>query len=160
MLESEIQSRVRDASHPFFERVIVDLMVAMGYGDGDASKSRLTGRSGDRGIDGAIKEDTVGLNEVYVQTKKYTEGGNFGVGDFRNIGGAIDTAGTSKGVCVSTAELTRSAWDYVARNTKRVVPTDTEELTQPMIQRGVRIRTRVRHEIERVDEDYFDQEAL
>ena len=160
MLESEILSLVRNSSPAFLERVIVDLLVAMGYGGGDATKSRVTGRSGDGGIDGTIREDALGLDEVYVQAKKYAEGSNVGESDLRNFAGAIDAAGTSKGVFVTTAGFTRSARDYIARSPKRIVLIDGEELARLMVQHGVGVRTRVRHEIKRVDEDYFGQEEL
>ncbi len=160
ILESEILSLVRSSSPEFLEHVIIDLLVAMGYGGGDATKSRVTGRSGDGGIDGTIREDALGLDEVYVQAKKYAEGSNVGEGDLRNFAGAIDAAGTSKGVFVTTAEFTRSARDYIARSPKRIVLIDGKELARLMVQHDVGVRTRVRHEIKRVDEDYFDQEEL
>ncbi len=160
MLESEILNLVRNSSPAFLERVIVDLLVAMGYGGGDATKSRVTGRSGDGGIDGTIREDALGLDEVYVQAKRYAEGSNVGEGDLRNFAGAIDAAGTSKGVFVTTAGFTQSAREYIARSPKRIVLIDGKELARLMIQHGVGVRTRVRYEIKRVDEDYFDQEEL
>ena len=160
ILESEILSLVRSSSPEFLEHVIIDLLVAMGYGGGDAAQSRVTGRSGDGGIDGTIREDALGLDEVYVQAKKYAEGSNVGEGDLRNFAGAIDAAGTSKGVFVTTAEFTRSARDYIARSPKRIVLIDGKELARLMAQHGVGVRTRVSHEIKRVDEDYFEQEDL
>ena len=160
ILESEILSLVRSSSPEFLEHVIIDLLVAMGYGGGDSAKSRVTGRSGDGGIDGTIREDALGLDEVYVQAKKYAEGSNVGEGDLRNFAGAIDAAGTSKGVFVTTAEFTRSAREYIARSPKRIVLIDGKELARLMVQHGVGVRTRVSHEIKRVDEGYFDQEEL
>ena len=160
MLESEVLSLVRSSSPEFLEHVIIDLLVAMGYGGGDAAKSRVTGRSGDGGIDGTIREDALGLDEVYVQAKKYAEGSNVGEGDLRNFAGAIDAAGTSKGVFVTTAEFTRSAREYIARSPKRIVLIDGKELARLMVQHDVGVRTRARHEIKWVDEDYFDQEEL
>ncbi len=160
MLESEILSLVRSSSPEFLEHVIIDLLVAMGYGGGDVAKSRVTGRSGDGGIDGTIREDALGLDEVYVQAKKYAEGSNVGEGDLRNFAGAIDAAGTSKGVFVTTAEFTRSAREYIARSPKRIVLIDGKELARLMVQHDVGVRTRARHEIKWVDEDYFDQEEL
>ena len=103
----------------FLERVVVDLLIAMGYGVGDAAKGRVTGRSGDGGIDGTIREDALGLDEVYVQAKKYAGGNTVGEGDLRSFAGAIDAAGTTKGVFVTTARFTRAARDYVGRSPKR-----------------------------------------
>ena len=160
LLEAEVLARVRNAESDFLERAVVDLLIAMGYGGGDAAMGRVTGRSGDGGIDGMIREDALGLDEVYVQAKKYAEGNTVGEGDLRNFAGAIDAAGTTKGVFVTTGGFTRAAKDYVARSPKRIVLIDGEELARLMVRHGVGVRTRVLHEIKRIDEDYFDQEAL
>ncbi len=159
-LEADVLHRVRDTAPAFFERVVVDLLIAMGYGGGNAKMGDVTGRSGDGGIDGTIREDALGLDEVYVQAKRYAEGNAVGEGDLRNFAGAIDAAGTTKGVFVTTASFTRAARDYVARSPKRIVLIDGAELAHLMVKHGIGVRTRVRHEIKRIDEDYFDQEAL
>ncbi|MCY3981346.1 MAG: restriction endonuclease [Alphaproteobacteria bacterium] len=158
-LEADVLHRVRDATPAFLERVVVDLLIAMGYGGGDATMGRVTGRSGDGGIDGTIREDALGLDEVYVQAKKYAESNTVGEGDLRNFAGAIDAAGTTKGVFVTTASFTRAASDYVARSPKRIILIDGAELARLMVRHGIGVRTWVRHEIKRIDEDYFDQEA-
>ncbi len=159
-LEADVLHRVRDAAPVFLERVVVDLLIAMGYGGGNAAMGRVTGRSGDGGIDGTIREDALGLDEVYVQAKKYAEGNAVGENDLRNFAGAIDAAGTTKGVFVTTARFTRAARDYVARSPKRIVLIDGAELDHLMVRHGIGVRTRVLHKIKRIDEDYFDQEAL
>jgi len=159
-LEADLLLRVRNASPAFLERVIVDLLVAMGYGGGDGARSRVTGRAGDGGIDGTIREDVLGLDEVYVQAKKYAAGNNVGEGDLRDFAGAIDAAGTTKGVCVTTSGFTRSARDYVKRSPKRIVLIDGEELARLMVRHGVGVRTRIHYEVRRIDEDYFDQEEF
>ena len=159
-LEADVIHRVRDAAPAFLEQVVVDLLIAMGYGGGDSMMGRVTGRSGDGGIDGTIREDALGLDEVYVQTKKYSEGNSVGESDLRNFAGAIDAAGTTKGVFVTTAGFTRAAKDYVARSPKRIVLIDGSELARLMVRHGIGVRTRALHEIKRIDEDYFDQEAL
>ena len=104
-LEVEVLARVRAAAPAFLERVVVDLLFAMG---------RVTGLSGDSGIDGNIREDTLGLDEVYLQAKKYADGNTVGEGDLRNFTGAIDAAGTTKGVFVTTSGFTQAAKNYVA----------------------------------------------
>ena len=108
-LEADVLNRVRTAPPAFLEQVVVDLLVAMGYGGGDAERGRVTGRSGDGGIDGTIREDALGLDEVYVQAKKYADGNTVGEGDLRNFAGAIDAAGTTKGVFVTTSGFTSAA---------------------------------------------------
>lgn len=157
-LEAEVLHRVRNGPPAFLERVVVDLLIAMGYGGGDAAKGQVTGRSGDGGIDGTIREDALGLDEVYVQAKKYADGNTVGEGDLRNFAGAIDAAGTTKGVFVTTAGFTRASRDYVTRSPKRIVLIDGEELARLMVQHGIGVRLRAVHEVKRIDEDYFDQE--
>ncbi len=159
VLEGEVLHRVRDAAPEFLERTVVDLLIAMGYGGGDAVMGLVTGRSGDGGIDGKIREDALGLDEVYVQTKKYAEGNTVGESDLRNFAGAIDAAGTTKGVFVTTSGFTRAAKNYVARSPKRIVLIDGEELARLMVRHGIGVRTQLRYEVNRIDEDYFDQDA-
>ena len=159
-LEAEVLDRVRKAAPAFLEKVVVDLLIAMGYGGGDAAMGHVTGRSGDGGIDGTIKEDTLGLDEVYIQAKKYADGNTVGESDLRNFAGAIDAAGTTKGVFVTTAAFTSAAKDYVKRSPKRIVLIDGEELARLMVEHDIGVRTRIRRAIKRIDEDYFEQEAL
>lgn len=159
-LEAEVGDRVRKAAPAFLEQVVVDLLIAMGYGGGDAAMGHVTGRSGDGGIDGTIKEDALGLDEVYIQAKKYADGHTVGEGDLRNFAGAIDAAGTTKGVFVTTAAFTSAAKDYVKRSPKRIVLIDGEELARLMVEHDVGVRTRIQYAIKRIDEDYFEQEAL
>lgn len=158
-LEFDVLDRVRKATPAFLEQVVVDLLIAMGYGGGNAAMGRVTGGSGDGGIDGTIREDTLGLDEVYVQAKKYAEGNTVGESDLRNFAGAIDAAGTTKGVFVTTADFTRGVRNYVARSPKRIVPIDGEELARLMVAHDIGVRTRIRHQIKRIDEDYFTQDA-
>ena len=159
VLELEVLARVRSAAPEFLEQVVVDLLIAMGYGGGDPAMGRVTGRSGDGGIDGMIKEDALGLDEIYVQAKKYTEG-SVGGADLRNFAGAIDAAGTNKGVFVTTVSFSSGARDYVAKSPKRIVLIDGEELARLMVQHNIGVRSWRGLEIKRMDEDYFEPESL
>ena len=159
-LEDDVLARVREAPPSFLEQVVIDLLIKMGYGGGDAAMGRVTGRSGDGGIDGTIKEDVLGLDEVYVQAKKYADSNTVGEPDLRSFAGAIDAAGTTKGVFVTTAGFTDAARAYVAKSPKRIVLIDGGELARLMVRHDIGVRTRVHHEIKRIDEDYFDQEIL
>ena len=158
-LEAEVLHRIYEAPPSFLEKVVVKLLIAMGYGGGDPARGRVTGRSGDGGIDGTIREDPLGLDEVYVQTKKFAEGNTVGEGDLRNFAGAIDAAGTTKGVFVTTASFTSAARSYVSRSPKRIVLIDGQELARLMVAHDIGVRTQQRYEIKRIDEDYFDQET-
>ena len=147
-LEADLLDRVRAAPSTFLERVVVGSPWAM-----------LEGGSGDGGIDG-IREDALGLDEVYLQAKKYAAGTTVGEGALRNFAGAIDAANTTKGVFVTTAGFTRSATDYVAKSPKRIVLIDGEELARLMVVHEIGVRTRIRYTIKRIDEDYFAGEDL
>ena len=158
VLETEVLNRVREGSPAFLEQVVVNLLISMGYGGGDAAMGRIAGRSGDGGIDGTIREDALGLDEVYLQAKKYAAGNTVGESDLRNFAGAIDAAGTSKGVFVTTAGFTRAAKDYVARSPKRIVLIDGEELARLMVEHDIGVRRKMCYEVKRIDEGYFDSE--
>lgn len=116
---------------------------------------RVTGRSADGGIDGTIWEDALGLNEVYVQAKKYAAGNAVGEGALRNFAGAIDASGTTKGVFVTTSSFTASAREYVRVSPKRIVLIDGPELARLLVSHDVGVRTKTLHKIKRIDEDYF-----
>ena len=158
VLESDVLDRIRDSDPAFLERVVVDLLIAMGYGGGDATMGRVTGQSGDGGIDGTIREDALGLDEVYVQAKKYAAGNSVGEGDLRNFAGAIDAAGTTKGVFVTTSSFTPAARKYLTRSPKRIVLIDGKELAHLMVQHDIGVRAKMNLEVKRIDEDYFQGE--
>ncbi len=159
-LEADVLDRVRSAEPAFLERAVRDLLIKMGYGRGVAERGQVTGGSGDGGIDGIINEDALGLDKIYIQAKRYAEGNTVGESALRDFAGALDAAGMTKGVFVTTARFTPAAEKYLARSPKRIVLIDGEKLAQLMVQHGVGVRTRVTHEIKQIDEDYFDQEAL
>ena len=157
-LEADVLDRVLQAAPAFLEQVVVDLMIAMGYGDGVAAMGQVTGGSGDGGIDGTIREDALGLDEVYLQAKKYADGNTVGESALRNFAGAIDATGAMKGVFVTTSSFTRAARDYVARSPKRIVLIDGDELARLMVKHNIGVRLKMRYEVKRIDEGYFDLE--
>ena len=140
---------------------MVALLIAMGYGGGDASMGRVTGRTGDGGIDGTIREDKLGLDEVYIQAKKYASGSTVGAGDVRNFVGAHVGAHAQKGVFVTTSDFSNSARDFAARSPKRVVLINGRRLARLMVRHDVGVRVRDPHRppilIKTIDEDFFDQ---
>ena len=159
-LEADVLERVQEADSAFLERVVVDLLIAMGYGGGDDAMGQTTGRPGDGGIDGTIREDALGLDEVYIQAKKYAAGNTVGESDLRNFAGALDAAGTSKGVFVTTSGFTNAAKDYVVRSPKRIVLIDGKDLARLMVTHDIGVRRKMRYEVKRIDEGYFDLESL
>ena len=154
-LENDVLSFVRNANPKFLEQVVVLLLTRMGYGRGDENMGTVTGKSGDGGIDGVIKEDPLGLDEVYVQTKRFNVGNNVGAKDVREFIGAIDDKNTSKGVFVTTGSFTPKATNTAKNSTKRIVLIDGEELAKLMVDFDVGVLQRS-IKIKRIDEDYFN----
>ncbi len=155
-LEADVLDRLRNAAPGFFEQVVVDLLIAMGYGGGDPGSGVVVGKSGDHGIDGTIREDALGLDEVYVQAKRYGHGNTVGESALRNFAGAIDMAGTNKGVFVTTSHFTTAAQEYVKLSPKRIVLIDGDELARRMVDCKVGVRVKDQYQIKRIDEDYFE----
>ena len=158
-LVDEVLERVQNSEPAFLERVVVDLLIAMGYGGGDSKKGRVTGGSGDGGIDGTIREDALGLDQVYLQAKKNAPENTVGEKDLRNFAGALDAANTTKGVFVTTASFTSSATAYVEKSPKRIVLIDGKELARLMVKNGIGVRRKMQYEVNWIDEDYFDDEG-
>ena len=159
-LEGEVLERVRKAEPAFLERVVVDLLRAMGYGKGDAAMGQVTGRPGDGGIDGKIREDALGLDEVYLQAKRYAAGNSVGESDLRDFVGAIDAAGTTKGVFVTTSSFRKSARAYMDKSSKRIILIDGKELARLMVEHDIGVRPKMEYKVKRIDEDYFESEDL
>ncbi len=155
-LRADLLKRIRESRPDFLEMIVPRLLSAMGYGGSDPEMARVTGGTGDHGIDGTIKEDALGLDEVYVQAKRYAEGNKVGEGDLRNFAGAIDAAGTSKGVFVTTSDFTPAAIDYQNKSPKRIVLINGAELASLLIKYNVGVRTAQKYEVKRIDEDLFE----
>ena len=160
-LEAELQAdlllQLHRSSPGFFEKVVVDLLIAMKYGGGDPDMGNVTGQTGDGGIDGVINQDPLGLDKVYVQAKKYGEGRTVGEGEIRNFVGAIDVVNASKGVFVTTARFSNKAQEYMERSSKRIELINGQKLTGLMVRYGVGVRTRETLLLQRIDEEYFDR---
>jgi restriction system protein len=156
-LRADLLERIRDNSPPFFERVIVELLVAMGYGGGHKNAAEQLGRSGDGGVDGVINEDRLGLDRVYVQAKRYADGNPISRPEVQGFVGSLVGFGANKGVFVTTSSFTKGAVDYVRNLPQRVILIDGERLTALMIEHGVGTRLHSRIDIQRLDEDFFSE---
>lgn len=154
-LETDLLDRVRELSPAFFENLIVDLLIAMGYGGGRAEMGQAIGRAGDGGIDGIIKEDALGLDIVYVQAKRYGAQNGVGRGDVQSFSGSLDGVGATKGIFVATSTFSQGAREFVERIAKRIVLVDGAALARLMVQHNVGVRTRTVYDLKKVDEDYF-----
>lgn len=154
-VRSEILERVLKLSPSFFEKLIVDLLVAMGYGGSRADAGKAIGKSGDAGIDGIIKEDPLGLEIVYIQAKRYQPDTSVGRPEVQAFSGSLDGVGATKGVFVATSSFSSGARDFAERIAKRIILIDGEELARLLIQHNVGVRLSNTFEIKKIDEDYF-----
>lgn len=156
-LRAELLERIVQNSPAFFEQLIVDLLIAMGYGGSYKNAATQLGRSGDGGVDGVINEDRLGLDRVYVQAKRYAET-TVGRPDVQAFVGSLVGHGATKGVFVTTSTFSGQARDYVKHLAQRVILIDGERLTDLMIEYGVGVRVSRRIEFKRLDEDFFSDE--
>jgi restriction system protein len=159
-LREKLLLRVREAEPSFFEQLVVDLLVAMGYGT-NKSAGEVRGKSGDGGIDGVIREDKLGLDLIYVQAKRYAANNPVGPDKIREFSGALDFTGARKGVFITTSRFTADAERFASQlQTKRIVLVDGEALTDLMLQHGVGVRQKGEPVIlQEIDLNYFEPDA-
>lgn len=153
-LQSDLHERVLAMPPGDFERLIVSLMLGLGYGAGGLGKR--TGDSGDGAIDGIITEDVLELDVIYLQAKRYTQDSSVGPDKIREFAGAMDAHGITKGVFVTTSRYTKAALEYAERSHKRLKLIDGNELTRLMVKHGIGARSYRHIELKRIDEDFFD----
>ena len=157
-LRAELLERIIQNSPVFFEQLIVDLLVAMGYGGSHRNAAAQLGRSGDGGVDGVVNEDPLGLDRVYVQAKRYAETNTVGRPDVQAFVGSLVGLGATKGVFVTTSIFSLQARDFVKHLTQRVILIDGQRLADLMIEHGVGVRVSRALEFKRLDEDFFAEE--
>lgn len=150
----EILDMILKSTPQFFERLILDLFQAMGYGS--RGKSEHVGKSGDGGIDGIINEDKLGLDKVYLQAKRYAPENKVPIDQIRSFAGSLDEKGSRKGIFVTTSSFVSSAYEYAERSPKSIVLIDGEELTRLMYEYDVGVRTVQTINLKRPDIDYFE----
>lgn len=152
----ELLSRIQAAPPAFFERVVVQLLIAMGYGGSLARAGRALGRSGDGGVDGVIDEDALGLDRIYVQAKRYGDDNPVGPGAIRDFFGALDQFKAGKGLFVTTSSFTPAAVKTVEGLSKRIVLIDGARLTRLMIDHGVGCRIEDTLYVKKLDDEFFE----
>lgn len=150
-LSDEILDKVLQQSPQFFEHLVVDLLVKMGYGAG-----KITGRTGDGGIDGIIDEDKLGLDVIHIQAKRWQKGNNVGRKELQSFVGALDGKHGKKGVFITTSSFTKEALEYNP-STMRIAKIDGQRLAELMIAYNLGVSTRVLYELKRIDTDYFEE---
>lgn len=153
-LEAELLEQVKTVSPTFFERLVVDLLVAMGYGGSRQDAGRAVGRSGDGGIDGIIKEDKLGLDAIYLQAKRWE--GTVGRPEIQKFAGALQGQRATKGVFITTSDFSREADEYAGVISSTIILINGEKLASLMIDHDVGVSPISRYELKRVDSDYFD----
>ncbi|UVO32263.1 restriction endonuclease [Bradyrhizobium arachidis] len=156
-LRTQLLARVLELSPALFERLVVDLIIAMGYGGSRASVVQRLGKSGDEGIDGIVNEDPLGLDVVYIQAKRYASDNTVGRERIQQFAGALVGQGATKGVFVTTSSFTRGASEFALRIPQKIILVDGNELTRLMMQYGVGVRTERTIELKRIDLDYFEE---
>jgi restriction system protein len=155
-LALDLLDRIRAAPPEFFERLIVNLLLSMGFGGSVADAGRALGGSGDDGVDGVVDQDALGLDRVYIQAKRYAIGNNVGSGAIRDFFGSLDRHKASKGLFVTTSLFSPSARETAEFLSKRIVLIDGEQLAKLMIRHNVGCRIEDTLHIKRIDEDFFE----
>lgn len=156
-LAEELLDRVRKASPNFFETLIVELLLAMGYGGTSEEAGRALGQSGDGGIDGVIDQDPLGVDQIYVQAKRYADGNNIGAGAIRDFFGALSLRKAHKGIFVTTSAFSPSAIQTAKDLGTRIVLIDGAQLTKLMIRYNIGCRDEQVLHLKKVDEEFFGE---
>lgn len=155
-LAQELLFKIKSSSPSFFETLVIELLVKMGYGGSIKDAGRSIGRAGDEGIDGIIKEDKLGLDVIYVQAKRWEN--VVGRPEIQKFVGALAGQGAKKGVFITTSRYSNDARDYQPRNETKIVLIDGEQLAELMIDHNLAVSTVNTFEIKRIDNDYFGEE--
>jgi restriction system protein len=156
-LRTDLLQRISQNSSEFFEELIIDLLVKMGYGGSRPDAAAQLGKSGDGGVDGVINEDRLGLDRIYVQAKRYGEGNVVGRPAVQSFVGSLVGMGATKGVFVTTSKFSGDAIEYARHLIQRVILIDGRRLAELMIEHGVGVRLNRAIEFKKIDEDYFDE---
>src|SRR3990172_3713291 len=155
-LASEILAMVKASSFSFFERLVLDLMLKMGYGGSREKAGSLTNEGADAGIDGIINEDQLGLDVIYLQAKRWEN--TVGRPEIQKFVGALHGKRAKKGVFLTTSSFSLDAFDYVSRVDTKIVLIDGETLAQLMIDHNVGVSTIATYDLKKIDSDYFTEE--
>lgn len=151
----QLLERLRESHPDFFEEAVVKLLLAMGYG-GAEQRGRRIGGSGDGGVDGVIDQDALGLDQVYVQAKRYADGNTVGRETVQAFVGALHGMAASKGIFITTSTFTQHAKDYAARIPTRPILIDGKRLVSLMIKYRVGVQVKQSYDVVDIDEDFFE----
>lgn len=156
-LAQELIDTVRRLNPAFFERLVVELLVKMGYGGSIKDAGKAIGRTGDEGIDGTIKEDKLGLDIIYIQAKRWQASSVVGRPELHKFVGALAGQGAKKGIFITTSSFSKDALSYAPKNETKIVLIDGVQLAQLMIDYDLGVSVQRSYEIKRLDNDYFEE---
>ena len=156
-LAADLLQKTLEQSPYFFEHLVVDLLVKMGYGGSFANSAQVTQYVNDDGIDGIIYEDKLGLDKIYIQAKRYKLDNTVGKPQIQQFSGALDEQKATKGVFITTSAYSKEAKQYVEKLNKKIVLIDGQELARYMIEYNVGVSTKQVYEVKRIDSDYFEE---
>ena len=156
-LADELLIYVKRQSPKFFEKLVIRLLVAMGYGGSFEDAANVTQYSRDEGIDGVIKEDRLGLDKIYVQAKRY-DSGVVGRKEIQSFVGALSGKGATKGIFITTSSFTKDALEYLPSSNIKIVLIDGAKLANYMIDYNIGVSVKQVYEIKRIDSDFFNEE--
>ncbi|MBT3923791.1 MAG: restriction endonuclease [Nitrospina sp.] len=149
-----LKGELKKCSPSFFEKLVVDLLVAMGYGGTYKDAAAVVGKSGDEGIDGLIKEDRLGLDVIYIQAKRWEN--TIGRQEIQKFAGALQGKRAKKGVFITTSDFTKTAYQFVKSIESKIILIDGEKLTQLMIDYDLGVSLTESYQIKELDIDYFE----
>jgi restriction system protein len=155
VLIEDLLNRVKNSSPKFFERLVVDLLVHVGYGGSIKEAGKAMGKSGDEGIDGIIKEDVLGLDVIYIQAKKWD--GFVGRPEIQKFAGALQGQRAKKGIFITTGYFSKEAQEFISNIDTKIVLIDGEELVELMIDHNVGVSVIRSVEMKKIDSDYFEE---
>jgi len=155
-LADQLLQKTKECPPEFFEQLVIDLLVAMGYGGSRLDAGKAVGRAGDGGIDGIVKEDRLGLDVIYVQAKRWEA--VVGRPEIQKFAGALQGQRARKGIFITTSDFSKDARDYVSTIESKIVLISGEELANRMIDHGVGVTEVASYVVKRMDSDYFTQE--
>jgi len=154
-LKVQLKQKINECNPYFFEQIVLDLLLKMGYGGSDNESGEVTKKSSDEGIDGIIKEDKLGLDKIYIQAKKW--GKQVGRPEIQKFVGALQGKKAKKGVFITTSEFSKDACDYVNNLDLAIILIDGEKLSQYMVENELGISLKNEYKIYSIDNDYFEE---
>jgi restriction system protein len=155
VLSLDIIDKIKSCTPEFFEGLVVDLLIRMGYGGSRSEAGKVLGKSHDGGVDGLIKEDKLGLDIIYIQAKKWDN--TVPVSQVRDFAGSLLSKKARKGIFITTATFPKSAYEFIASIEPKIVLIDGEQLAELMIENNLGVTIKKSYEVKKIDLDYFEE---